>query len=125
MILTVTLHTALDLTYRVRSLRPRASHRVTDVVERPGGKGVNVARVLAALGHEVTVTGFTGGATGATVRALLAADAEAVRARLTGEERARAVITASQVRVAGYEDPITDPEASVPWPTAWELLPVS
>ena len=72
MILTVTLNTALDLTYRVRSLRPRASHRVTDVVERPGGKGVNVARVLAALGHEVTVTGFTGGATGATVRALLA-----------------------------------------------------
>jgi tagatose 6-phosphate kinase len=71
-ILTVTLNTALDLTYRVRSLRPRASHRVTDVLERPGGKGVNVARVLAALGHEVTVTGFTGGATGETVRALLA-----------------------------------------------------
>ncbi|MEU6282247.1 1-phosphofructokinase family hexose kinase [Streptomyces sp. NPDC047028] len=72
MILTVTLNTALDLTYRVRSLRPRASHRVTDVIERPGGKGLNVARVLAALDHEVTVTGFTGGATGATVRALLA-----------------------------------------------------
>ncbi|MFD5160574.1 1-phosphofructokinase family hexose kinase [Streptomyces hawaiiensis] len=73
MILTVTLNTALDITYRVRSLRPHASHRVSEVTERPGGKGVNVARVLAALGHEVTVTGFTGGATGRAVREKLAA----------------------------------------------------
>ncbi|MEU6348642.1 1-phosphofructokinase family hexose kinase [Streptomyces sp. NPDC047072] len=73
MILTVTLNTALDITYRVRSLRPHTSHRVTDVVERPGGKGVNVARVLAALGHEVTVTGFTGGATGRLVQEQLTA----------------------------------------------------
>ncbi|MFF6915536.1 hexose kinase [Streptomyces sp. NPDC012466] len=73
MILTVTLNTALDITYRVGSLRPHASHRVSEVTERPGGKGVNVARVLAALGHEVTVTGFTGGATGRVVREKLAA----------------------------------------------------
>ncbi|MEV0470796.1 1-phosphofructokinase family hexose kinase [Streptomyces prunicolor] len=68
MILTVTLNTALDITYRVRELRPHGSHRVSEVTERPGGKGLNVARVLAALGHEVTVTGFTGGATGRVVQ---------------------------------------------------------
>ncbi|MEU3781452.1 1-phosphofructokinase family hexose kinase [Streptomyces sp900129855] len=68
MILTVTLNTALDVTYRVPALRPHTSHRVTDVRERPGGKGLNVARVLAALGHEVTVTGFVGGATGRVVQ---------------------------------------------------------
>ncbi|MEV1079467.1 1-phosphofructokinase family hexose kinase [Streptomyces sp. NPDC050211] len=68
MILTVTLNTALDITYRVRALRPHTSHRVTEVTERPGGKGLNVARVLAALGHEVTVTGFAGGATGRVVQ---------------------------------------------------------
>ncbi|MET7293313.1 1-phosphofructokinase family hexose kinase [Streptomyces griseoloalbus] len=68
MILTVTLNTALDITYRVPSLRPYASHRVSEVTERPGGKGVNVARVLAALGHEVTVTGFAGGTTGRILR---------------------------------------------------------
>jgi tagatose 6-phosphate kinase len=67
-ILTVTLNTALDITYRVRELRPHATHRVTDVTERPGGKGLNVARVLAALGHEVTATGFAGGATGRALR---------------------------------------------------------
>ncbi|MER6338643.1 1-phosphofructokinase family hexose kinase [Streptomyces tendae] len=69
MILTVTLNTALDITYRVQGLRPHASHRVTEVTERSGGKGLNVARVLAALGHEVTVTGFAGGTTGGVVRA--------------------------------------------------------
>lgn len=72
MILTVTLNTALDITYRVRELRPHGSHRVSEVTERPGGKGLNVARVLAALGHEVTVTGFTGGATGRVVQDRLA-----------------------------------------------------
>ncbi|MER5843994.1 1-phosphofructokinase family hexose kinase [Streptomyces prasinus] len=68
MILTVTLNTALDITHRVPALRPGASHRVAEVAERPGGKGVNVARVLAALGHEATVTGFAGGLTGRLLR---------------------------------------------------------
>ncbi|CAL9498957.1 1-phosphofructokinase family hexose kinase [Streptomyces griseomycini] len=72
MILTVTLNTALDITYRVPALRPHTSHRVSEVTERPGGKGVNVARVLAALGHEVTVTGFAGGTTGRVLRDRLA-----------------------------------------------------
>ncbi|MFJ8543108.1 1-phosphofructokinase family hexose kinase [Streptomyces sp. NPDC093586] len=72
MILTVTLNAALDITYRVPALRPHASHRVTGVTERPGGKGLNVARVLAALGHEVAVTGFAGGTTGRAVREGLA-----------------------------------------------------
>ncbi|MFJ3586034.1 1-phosphofructokinase family hexose kinase [Streptomyces sp. NPDC090127] len=72
MILTVTLNTALDLTYRVPALVPHTSHRVTQVIERPGGKGLNVARVLAALGHETVATGFAGGSTGEILRAQLA-----------------------------------------------------
>ncbi|WP_256105173.1 1-phosphofructokinase family hexose kinase [Streptomyces sp. ODS05-4] len=72
MILTVTLNTALDVTYTVGSLVPHASHRVREVAERPGGKGVNVARVLAALGHEAVVTGFAGGPAGEALRGLLA-----------------------------------------------------
>ncbi|MEU6867274.1 1-phosphofructokinase family hexose kinase [Streptomyces sp. NPDC046876] len=72
MILTVTLNTALDVTHRVPRLIPHTSHRAATVTERPGGKGLNVARVLAALGHPVTATGFAGGRTGAAVRELLA-----------------------------------------------------
>ncbi len=72
MILTVTLNTALDVTYTVDALVPHGSHRVGEVTERPGGKGLNVARVLGALGHDAVVTGFVGGATGGVLRTLLA-----------------------------------------------------
>ncbi|MFE4636552.1 1-phosphofructokinase family hexose kinase [Streptomyces sp. NPDC056773] len=82
MILTVTLNTALDVTYRVPRLLAHASHRVTEVTERPGGKGLNVARVLAAIGHEVTATGFAGGPTGHLVRDRLAAASPGVRDEL-------------------------------------------
>lgn len=71
MIITVTLNAALDVTYRVAELRPHATHRVLDTAERPGGKGVNAARVLAALGHPTVVTGFAGGPSGHELRRLL------------------------------------------------------
>lgn len=77
MILTVTLNTALDITYRAPALTPHATNRVAEVAERPGGKGLNVARVLAALGHETVVTGFAGGRTGDALRELLAAESPA------------------------------------------------
>ncbi|MGW7491129.1 1-phosphofructokinase family hexose kinase [Streptomyces sp. NPDC054786] len=72
MILTVTLNAALDITYRVPQLLPHTTNRITEVSERPGGKGLNVARVLAALGHRVVATGFAGGGTGEALHALLA-----------------------------------------------------
>ncbi|MFD4767583.1 1-phosphofructokinase family hexose kinase [Streptomyces niveus] len=80
MILTVTLNTALDITYRTAALTPHATNRVAEVSERPGGKGINVARVLAALGHESVVTGFVGGRTGDALRELLAAEGPGERA---------------------------------------------
>ncbi|HEY5835481.1 1-phosphofructokinase family hexose kinase [Streptomyces sp.] len=81
MIITVTLNAALDVTYRVSSLRPHTTHRVLDTAERPGGKGINVARVLAALGHRTVVTGFAGGPVGEELRRRLA---EAPRASPAG-----------------------------------------
>ncbi len=64
MILTVTPNAALDVTYDVTSLMPRATNRVRAVRHRAGGKGVNVASVLTGLGVPVTATGFRGGRTG-------------------------------------------------------------
>ncbi|MFC9587118.1 1-phosphofructokinase family hexose kinase [Streptomyces yangpuensis] len=89
MILTVTLNTALDVTYRVPRLLPHASHRVTAVTERPGGKGLNVARVLSALGHKVTATGFAGGPVGSVVRRQLASRPGVVDALLPCEGPSR------------------------------------
>ena len=64
MILTVTLNMALDVTYHVERFERGHTTRVGEVARRAGGKGVNVARVLHELGHEVVVTGLAGGFTG-------------------------------------------------------------
>jgi len=64
MILTVTLNTALDKTLAVPSFRLGRRHRTVEQTTMPGGKGVNVARVLKALGAPVIATGLAGGATG-------------------------------------------------------------
>ena len=88
MIIAVTPNTALDVTYEVDELKPQHSHRVRAVHQRAGGKGVNVASVLALMGHEVVATGFAGGATGAQIRADL--DSRGLRHRLVeceGESR--------------------------------------
>jgi tagatose 6-phosphate kinase len=73
MILTVTLNAAMDVTYGVALLEPGETHRIKDVRTQAGGKGLNVARVLHALGTDVMITGLAGGPTGEAVRADLAA----------------------------------------------------
>jgi 1-phosphofructokinase/tagatose 6-phosphate kinase len=64
MILTVTLNTALDKTLAVPNFRLGRRHRTVEQTTFPGGKGVNVARVLKTLGAPVIATGLAGGATG-------------------------------------------------------------
>ncbi|MFZ2514377.1 MAG: PfkB family carbohydrate kinase, partial [Candidatus Lutibacillus vidarii] len=53
-ILCVGLNPAIDITYRVDRLAPGEAHRVLDVRRRAGGKAVNVARGVQALGVAVT-----------------------------------------------------------------------
>ncbi|TDE10367.1 1-phosphofructokinase family hexose kinase [Jiangella asiatica] len=60
----VTPNPAADVTYEVAALMPGATHRVRRVLRRPGGKGVNVARVLRALDVPATVVVPVGGPTG-------------------------------------------------------------
>jgi 1-phosphofructokinase family hexose kinase len=67
MIITVTLNTAIDKTLSVPNFRLGRRHRAADQTTMPGGKGVNVARVLKALGAPVIATGFAGGATGTRI----------------------------------------------------------
>ena len=50
MIITVTLNTAIDKTLSVPNFRLGRRHRTVEQTTMPGGKGVNVARVLKALG---------------------------------------------------------------------------
>ncbi|MGF1737796.1 1-phosphofructokinase [Photobacterium satsumensis] len=59
-VVTVTLNPALDLTGSLDVLNPGAVNLVNTGTLHPAGKGVNVAKVLAELGAEVTVTGLLG-----------------------------------------------------------------
>jgi tagatose 6-phosphate kinase len=121
MILTVTPNVALDITYRVDRLTPGSSHRVREVRERAGGKGVNVASVLHALGHDTMIFGFVGSAQAAAVTSDLA------RAGLANQlitiegptRRSVAVVDAGN----GAATLFNEPGPRVP-PASWEALEV-
>jgi 1-phosphofructokinase/tagatose 6-phosphate kinase len=66
-ILTVTLNTAIDKTLSVPNFRLGRRRRTVEQTTMPGGKGVNVARVLKTLGQPVIATGLAGGATGTRI----------------------------------------------------------
>ncbi|AKK00303.1 phosphofructokinase [Pseudomonas sp. Cab53] len=59
-ILTLTLNPALDLTVELARLEPGQVNRSDGMHTHAAGKGVNVAQVLADLGHTLTVSGFLG-----------------------------------------------------------------
>lgn len=59
-ILTLTLNPALDITVSLDQLRPGQVNRAQAQHSHAAGKGLNVAQVLADLGHSVTVGGFIG-----------------------------------------------------------------
>jgi tagatose 6-phosphate kinase len=104
-ILTVTLNPALDITYTVDELVPHATNRVHTVLERPGGKGVNVACVLHAAGEPVLATGLLGGATGARVADLLAADGVRADFVAIGAETRRTVVVVDPADATGLWEP--------------------
>ena len=71
-ILTLTLNPALDITISLDRLRAGAVNRSQAQHSHAAGKGLNVAQVLADLGHSVTVGGFLGQDNLAPFEALIA-----------------------------------------------------
>jgi tagatose 6-phosphate kinase len=116
MIVTATLNAALDVTYEVERLAVDEVHRVRSVTQRAGGKGINVARVLAGLGHDVIVTGLAGGATGALIRAdARAAGLATELVDIAGESRRTvAVVQRSGTGATLFNEP-GPPVSAVEW----------
>lgn len=71
MIVTVTPNPALDHTWEMSELILGESHRVASGAVRAGGKGINVSRILHAVGYPTRAVTTAGGATGALLRAEL------------------------------------------------------
>ncbi len=71
MIYTVTLNPALDKTVEVPSLTVDEVNRITLMRTDPGGKGINVSKVIDKLGGKSVVTGILGGDTGRSILSAL------------------------------------------------------
>ncbi|MGP6146373.1 1-phosphofructokinase [Jeotgalibaca sp. A122] len=64
MIYTVTLNPSIDYVVRLEKLELDAVNRIQEDLKLPGGKGINVSRILKQLGIPSTAWGYTGGFTG-------------------------------------------------------------
>ena len=71
MIYTVTLNPALDKTVEIPGMALDTVNRITEMRTDPGGKGINVSKVIAKLGGESCAAGILGGGSGKMLEKLL------------------------------------------------------
>jgi 6-phosphofructokinase 2 len=76
MILTVTLNPCIDKSSTVKKLRPESKLRCTEIVNEPGGGGINVSKALKKLGAASVALFPAGGNNGNMLCSLL--DAEGI-----------------------------------------------
>ena len=67
MIYTVTLNPALDKTVEIPGMALDTVNRITEMRTDPGGKGINVSKVIAKLGGDCRAVGILGGESGRTL----------------------------------------------------------
>ncbi len=71
MILTITLNPCIDKSSSMQTLEPEAKLRCTDIINEPGGGGINVSKALKKLGAESVALFPAGGHNGNMLCALL------------------------------------------------------
>jgi tagatose 6-phosphate kinase len=106
-IVVVSLNPALDVTHHVDGVDWAGVNRPAQVRAVPGGKGLNVARTLHALGAEVMLLGLAGGITGAAIRSQLRAAGVAAMLTEIGADTRRtfAVVDTRRGQVAMFNEP--------------------
>jgi 1-phosphofructokinase len=105
-VLTVTLNPALDLAIRVAPIKLGEVNRTESTRIDAGGKGINVARVLQGLGHDVTVSGLLGADNETTfVRAFATWGLHDTFIRVPGETRINAKLSEPDGRVTDLNGP--------------------
>ncbi|WP_409288424.1 1-phosphofructokinase [Peribacillus sp. SCS-37] len=74
MIYTVTLNPSIDYIVEVENFALNSLNRIKSEAKFPGGKGINVSRVLNRIGTSNTALGYIGGFTGAFIENSLRAE---------------------------------------------------
>ena len=106
MILVVTPNPAVDVTYRVAEQRIGETQRVLEVTRRPGGKGLNVGRVLAGAGFATHAVLPLGGTSGRWVAgALDELGLEHTDVPVTGETRTTVTVVDDLAHPTMYGEP--------------------
>jgi tagatose 6-phosphate kinase len=102
----VCLNPALDITHEVAAVDWAGVNRPGAVHDRPGGKGLNVARTLHALGADVLVLGLAGGIAGAGVAtALRQLGVRATLTPISGQTRRTFTVVDGRGGVASFYEP--------------------
>ncbi|HEY3528162.1 MAG TPA: hexose kinase [Nocardioides sp.] len=122
MIVCVCPSPAVDVTYHIDRMVPGATVRVASVAERPGGKSVNVARVLHGLGEQALLVAPAGGSTGEQLRESLAESD--LPSRLV-PDRAPTRRTLTVVDADGAATCFTEPATIECWPELQDAVAVS
>ena len=93
MIYTVTLNPTLDITYVLEEISYEESVKAVEVITTPGGKGINVSRVLKAMSTDSVAMALIGGFTGAEVLDLLHQEGLILQiVKIAGETRTNVII---------------------------------
>ncbi|HEX3616632.1 MAG TPA: 1-phosphofructokinase family hexose kinase [Solirubrobacteraceae bacterium] len=106
MILTVTANIAIDRTYVVDRIEIGAVHKVAKTYAHTGGKGVNVARTVAALGGRAKVTGIVGANNfDDATRDLSDAGVDSALFAVDGPGRQTVTVTAQDGTTTAFDEP--------------------
>ncbi len=113
MIVTLTVHPAIDLGYRAKSITPGPVHHAVDSNARAGGKGINVSRMLNLLGHDTLALAPIGGITGQWFHDLLSAEEFRHQVIKTDSETRINIVLAStangrEIKVNTDSSPLTE-----------------
>jgi 1-phosphofructokinase len=106
MIVTLTANPSVDRTIEVTALRPGTVIRARASQVDAGGKGVNVARALAAHGRKAKAVLPSGGAEGAQLEALLAGSGlNLLTVRIAGSVRANVTVVEADGTTTKLNEP--------------------
>jgi len=133
-LLTVTPNPAIDVTYTVPRQVVGETLRVTDVQRRAGGKGLNVARVIRALGRDAATVQPLGGDTGRWIAdELRAAGLPVIPCAVAGVSRTTVAVVDGIAHPTLYAEPgaaltpaewgaVTDAVAAATRPGDWVIV---
>lgn len=112
MIYTITLNPSIDYVIEVEAFEEGTVNRASNTNYYPGGKGINVSRVLKRLGADTIALGYAAGFTGDFIKEKLIEEQVAVRLlEVEGHSRINVKLKAEKETEINGTGPLVDDDA--------------